>query len=60
MLEHLSAHVLDEWFGNEVKPRIAGRCTLVRFADDSALVGCQSPGQGSNLSSGNTRGEART
>src|SRR6266567_7323330 len=25
-------HVLDEWFENEVKPRMAGPCTLVRFA----------------------------
>jgi RNA-directed DNA polymerase len=27
-------HVLDQWFENEVKPRMAGPCTLVRFADD--------------------------
>ena len=27
-------HVLDEWFEHEVRPRLAGRCTLVRFADD--------------------------
>jgi integrase len=26
-------HVLDEWFGTEVKPRLRGECTLVRFAD---------------------------
>ena len=28
-------HVLDEWFENEVRPRLKGRCTLVRFADDA-------------------------
>jgi retron-type reverse transcriptase len=27
-------HVLDEWFETEVRPRLKGGCTLVRFADD--------------------------
>ena len=27
-------HVLDDWFVKEVKPRIRGRCFLIRFADD--------------------------
>ena len=27
-------YVLDEWFEREVKPRMKGRCFLVRFADD--------------------------
>ena len=27
-------HVLDEWFAKEVKPRMRGRCFLIRFADD--------------------------
>ena len=31
-------HVLDEWFENEVKPRMAGPCTLVRFADDFVMT----------------------
>jgi len=31
-------HVLDEWFENEVKPRIPGNSTLVRFADDAVLA----------------------
>ena len=31
-------HVLDEWFETEVKPRLRGACTLVRFADDRVLV----------------------
>jgi group II intron reverse transcriptase/maturase len=31
-------HVLDEWFENEVKPRLAGPCTLVRFADDFVMT----------------------
>jgi RNA-directed DNA polymerase len=31
-------HVLDGWFENEVKPRMAGPCTLVRFADDFVMT----------------------
>jgi Reverse transcriptase (RNA-dependent DNA polymerase) len=31
-------HVLDEWFETEVKPRLRGRCTLVRFADDALMA----------------------
>jgi RNA-directed DNA polymerase len=31
-------HVLDQWFENEVKPRMAGSCTLVRFADDFVIT----------------------
>src|SRR5271165_5066641 len=31
-------HVLDEWFELEVRPRLKGRCTLVRFADDAVMV----------------------
>lgn len=27
-------HVRDEWFEREVKPRMRGRCFLVRYADD--------------------------
>ena len=30
-------YVLDEWFVKEVKPRLKGRCFLVRFADDAVL-----------------------
>jgi group II intron reverse transcriptase/maturase len=30
-------HVLDLWFEGEVKPRLAGKAILVRFADDFAL-----------------------
>lgn len=33
-------YVLDEWFIKEVKPRMRGRCFLIRFADDS-LIGCE-------------------
>jgi RNA-directed DNA polymerase len=29
-------HVLDEWFESEVRPRLARRSTLVRYADDCA------------------------
>jgi len=31
-------YVLDEWFENEVKPRLKGRGTLVRFADDVVMA----------------------
>jgi RNA-directed DNA polymerase len=31
-------HVLDEWFETEVRPRLNGRCTLVRFADDAVMA----------------------
>jgi len=27
-------HVLDDWYVSQVKPRIKGRCFLIRFADD--------------------------
>ena len=30
-------HVLDEWFEFDVRPRLKGRCTLIRFADDAVL-----------------------
>jgi group II intron reverse transcriptase/maturase len=31
-------HVLDEWFEKEVKPRLKGKSTLVRFADDAVMA----------------------
>src|ERR1700731_2128136 len=31
-------HVLDEWFETEVKPRLRGECTLVRFAENARLI----------------------
>src|SRR6201990_741496 len=31
-------YVLDEWFRTEVKPRLRGECTLVRFADDALMA----------------------
>jgi RNA-directed DNA polymerase len=31
-------YVLDEWFENEVKPRLKGNSTLVRFADDAVMA----------------------
>ena len=33
-------YVLDEWFTNQVKPRMKGRCFIVRFADDF-VIGCE-------------------
>jgi RNA-directed DNA polymerase len=33
-------YVLDEWFEREVKPRMKGRCFLIRFADDF-VIGCE-------------------
>jgi group II intron reverse transcriptase/maturase len=35
MLANIFLHeVLDQWFQNEVRPRMKGNCFLVRFADD--------------------------
>ena len=34
-------YVLDEWFEQEVQPRMQGRCFLIRFADDF-VIGCES------------------
>lgn len=31
-------YVLDEWFEQEVKPRLAGRAFLIRYADDFVMV----------------------
>jgi len=31
-------HVLDTWFEDEVRPRLRGRCELVRYADDIVIV----------------------
>ena len=31
-------HVLDEWFEKVAKPRLNGRCQLVRFADDFVIA----------------------
>ncbi len=31
-------HVLDRWFEEEVRPRLSGEATLVRFADDFVLT----------------------
>jgi RNA-directed DNA polymerase len=31
-------YVLDEWFENEAKPRLKGKSTLVRFADDAVTA----------------------
>jgi group II intron reverse transcriptase/maturase len=39
MLSNIFLHrVLDEWFENEVRPRLTGQCTLVRFADDFVMT----------------------
>jgi RNA-directed DNA polymerase len=35
--------VLDEWFEREVRPRMKGRCFLIRFADDF-VIGCELEG----------------
>jgi RNA-directed DNA polymerase len=31
-------HVLDTWFEDEVRPRLEGKCSLVRFADDFVMT----------------------
>jgi group II intron reverse transcriptase/maturase len=41
MIANIYLHyVLDDWFVNEVQPRLKGRCVLIRFADD-AILGCE-------------------
>ncbi|MFA7173842.1 MAG: reverse transcriptase domain-containing protein [Kiritimatiellia bacterium] len=38
MLGNIYLHtVLDEWFENQIKPRLQGRAFLVRFADDFVI-----------------------
>ena len=31
-------YVLDEWFETQVRPRLSGNCTLVRYADDAVMA----------------------
>lgn len=31
-------HVLDQWFAAEVRPRLRGRCALIRYADDAVMT----------------------
>ena len=39
MLANIYLHeVVDKWFEGEVRPRMAGQCSLVRFADDLVMV----------------------
>ena len=39
LLSNIYLHyVLDQWFEREVKPRLDGPCTLVRYADDVVIV----------------------
>jgi len=39
MLSNLFLHeVLDDWFVKEVKPRMRGKASMVRFADDAVIV----------------------
>lgn len=41
LLANIYLHeVLDGWFEREVKPRMKGRCYLIRFADDF-IIGCE-------------------
>lgn len=38
LLANLFLHyVLDEWFEKEIRPRLKGRCFLIRFADDFVI-----------------------
>ena len=38
LLANIYLHkILDEWFETEVKPRLAGKCFLVRYADDFVI-----------------------
>ena len=39
LLANIYLHeVLDKWFEGEIKPRLAGRAFLIRYADDAVLV----------------------
>ncbi len=39
LLANLYLHyVLDKWFEQEVRPRLTGRCQLVRYADDAVML----------------------
>jgi RNA-directed DNA polymerase len=39
LLANIYLHeVLDEWFVNDVQPRLSGRATLVRYADDFVIA----------------------
>jgi RNA-directed DNA polymerase len=39
LLANIYLHkVLDEWFVNEVRPRLAGQAVLIRYADDFVIV----------------------
>jgi hypothetical protein len=39
MLANIYLHeVLDTWFKKQVKPRLKGRASLLRFADDAVVV----------------------
>ncbi len=41
LLANIYLHeVLDVWFERDVKPRMKGRCFLIRFADDF-IIGCE-------------------
>ena len=41
LLANIYLHeVLDQWFAQEVKPRLQGQCFLIRFADDF-VIGCE-------------------
>jgi group II intron reverse transcriptase/maturase len=33
-------HVLDDWFVKEVRPRMRGKCFIIRWADDF-IIGCE-------------------
>lgn len=41
-------HILDEWYVQQVRPRLTGRSFLVRFADDFVL-GCEHEADGERL-----------
>jgi hypothetical protein len=31
-------YVIDEWFETQIRPRLSGDCTVVRFADDAVMA----------------------
>jgi group II intron reverse transcriptase/maturase len=49
LLSNIYLHtVLDEWYAEEVQPRLEGRSFMVRFADDF-VIGCETRGDAERL-----------
>ena len=45
-------HVLDKRFEAEVRPRLRGRCQLMRYADDAVMIFADEPDSSGGLQAG--------